>query len=235
MARIIKGVDVGRAVLITGTDTGVGKTYVACGLIRGFKRLGLRVFPYKPVETGCPEYPADGRLLRETAGLSVPDGDVVQYLFREPLAPAVAERIEGKSIDPFAIVSRIRELEGLYDVVVVEGAGGLLVPVTGRITYADLANMLGMPLVVVARARLGTINHTLLTLRVARSQGLRVLAVVVNGYEGRDTAERTNPEVIEDLGNCRVFVVPKGDPELPPELTEIARFICEGLGCNRSG
>ena len=218
----------GRAFLITGTDTGVGKTYVACGLLKAFRSMGIEACPFKPVETGCPEYPMDGRMLAGASGLELEDEDVVLYRFSEPLAPAVAEELEGERIDIYRIRERIAQLSGRYPVVVVEGAGGLLVPIKGNFTYADLAALCDLPLLVVARSKLGTINHTLLTLRVARCYGLRVLGVVVNGYEGADYAERTNPDVIRDMGNCRVFVVPKGGEE-PPELTEIARFVYENL------
>ncbi len=212
--------------LVTGTDTGVGKTYVACGIIRALKRMGVRVHPFKPVETGCSSVPEDALALAEAAGVS-PE-DVVAYTFREPLAPAVAERLEGGKIDVMRIISRFRELEGSSDVVLVEGAGGLLVPITGSFTYADLAALLGIPVLVVARSRLGTINHTLLTLRVLRAYGLRELGVVVNGYRGEDTAERTNPEVIRELGHCRVFVVPHGEPSV--ELFEVAGAVNAYLG-----
>ena len=217
----------GKAFLVTGTDTGVGKTFVACGLLKAFRQMGVSVAPFKPVETGCPEYPMDGRLLKEAAGLSIDDSEVVPFLFSEPLAPAVAEELEGKKIDLEVLGQNLKRLRSSYEMVVVEGAGGLLVPVKGRITYADLAVMWDLPVLVVARSKLGTINHTLLTLRVARACGLKVLAVVLNGYEGADTAERTNPRIIKELGDCEVFLVERHDE--PPVLKEIAEFVYESL------
>ncbi len=217
----------GKAFLVTGTDTGVGKTFVACGLLRAFREMGVSAAPFKPVETGCPEYPMDGSLLKEAAGLDVDDSDIVPFLFSEPLAPAVAEELEGKKIDLEVLGRTLKRLRNSYEVVVVEGAGGLLVPVKGRVTYADLAVMWDLPVLVVARSKLGTINHTLLTIRVARAYGLKVLAVVLNGYEGTDAAERTNPRIIRELGDCEVFLVGRHDE--PPVLKEIAGFLHENL------
>ncbi|BAT72088.1 dethiobiotin synthetase [Thermosulfidibacter takaii ABI70S6] len=217
----------GLAFLVTGTDTGVGKTYVARGLIKAFVAKGLVTLPFKPVETGCLDYPMDGRALVEAAQCNIKDEEVVPLLFKEPLAPAVAEKIEGKRIDLHFLTEKFLQLKKKSDILVIEGAGGLLVPVTGKFTYADLANLWDLPLVVVARSKLGTINHTLLTLRVARAQGLKVLAVVLNGYEGADVAERTNPEVIEELGDIKVFLIGKSDE--PPALTELAEYVYENL------
>ncbi len=215
-------------IFITGTDTGVGKTFVACGLIKGFREMGLRVVPFKPVETGCPDYPMDGRALIEASGIDLSYDLVVPYLFREPLAPSVAARLEGRQIDLCFIKERFKKLESMGDLVVVEGAGGLLVPIAGRFTYADLAVFLDLPLIVVARSKLGTINHTLLTLRVARAYGLKVLGVVLNMYEGADTAERTNPDVIKELGGCEVYLVERCDEV--PTLKRLAEAVYEGLG-----
>ncbi len=217
----------GKAFLVTGTDTGVGKTFISVGLIKAFREMGIDVVPFKPVETGCPEYPIDGRALKEAAEVDLKDDEVVPYLFREPLAPAVAEEVEGRIIDLSVLEERFDALKARSELVVVEGAGGLLVPVKERVTYADLANMWNLPIVIVARSKLGTINHTLLTLRVARAQGLKVLCVVLNEYEALDIAERTNPGVIESLGDCKVFLV--GKHEGPPVLRDIAEYIYESL------
>ena len=215
-------------IFITGTDTGVGKTFVACGLIKGFREMGLKVIPFKPAETGCPDYPMDGRALIEASGLNLDYEEVVPYLFKEPLAPSVAAKLEGREIDLCLIKERFKKLESIGDLVVVEGAGGLLVPIAEKFTYADLAVFLDLPVLVVARSKLGTINHTLLTLRVARAYGLRVLGVVLNMYEGADTAERTNPDVIRELGGCEVYVVEKRDEV--PTLKGLAEAVYEGLG-----
>lgn len=222
-----RGRSMGKGFLITATDTGVGKTFIGCCLMQAFSDMGLSVFPFKPVETGCEPEPQDALNLLKHASINLKLNEVCPYTFKEPLAPMVAERIEEKKIDISKIEKLYRNALKRFDIVMVEGAGGLLVPITGRFTYADLANLLNLPLIIVARSKLGTINHTLLTVRLAQAQGLKVMAVILNQYEGKDTAEKTNPEVINELSHIPVFRVPI--MEEPAPLTEIAEFIHANL------
>jgi dethiobiotin synthetase len=172
-------------VLITGTDTGVGKTWIGCGLVRALRAAGRAVAVRKPLETGClwqngELFPADAAELRRAAGDEEPLEQICTLRLEEPLAPAVAAERAGRVIEPSEIVGEIRAAARRVDVVVVEGAGGLLVPLSGRYGYADLARDLGARLVVVVGARLGAINATLLTLEVAAARGLAVAGLVVN-------------------------------------------------------
>lgn len=171
--------------LVTGTDTGVGKTWVGCGLVRALKATGRRVVVRKPAESGCERrgevlIPADAVALRDAAGCEEPLERVCALRLEEPLAPGVAAERAGIAIDPTQIAAEIAASGSDKDLVVVEGAGGLLVPLAGRYLYADLARDLQARLLVVVGARLGAINHTLLTLEVATARGLPVLGVVVN-------------------------------------------------------
>lgn len=201
----------GKALLVTATDTGVGKTVVTGGLAVGFRRMELVPGIFKPVESGVVGEPLDGLFLKRCSATSRPLEEVVPYRLAEPLAPAVAAERAGVRISLEVIKARLEDWRQAHPVTLVEGAGGLLVPITGAFTYADLARWLDLPILVVARPSLGTINHTLLTVRLARAVGLRVLGVVISGYPGEPgVAERTSPEVIERMGDVEVLaLVPK--------------------------
>jgi dethiobiotin synthetase len=169
-----------RGFFVTGTDTGVGKTLVACGLARLAVRRGLRPIPFKPVETGCDPTAADAHALWTAAGRPVPEADVCLYRFRLPAAPAQAAEAEQQTVDLDRLVAAAADLARRGDLLIVEGAGGLLVPYGDGWTAADLMQRLQLPLVVVARTALGTINHTALTIREASRRGLPVRALVLN-------------------------------------------------------
>ncbi|HZR82111.1 MAG TPA: dethiobiotin synthase [Candidatus Binatia bacterium] len=244
----------GRVLLVTGTDTGVGKTHVACGLVRALRSLGASVAVRKPAETGCapalaasrartPEpaagageallrdgqadvlgsqrepiagtdlWPADGAALRDAAGGGESLGAVCPYRFAEPLAPAVAARRAGVEIDVRGLVRDARRRSAEVGWLVVEGAGGLLVPLRGAETFADLAGAVGASLVLVVGARLGAINHALLTIEVARARGLAVAGLVVNHFgPTHDLAIDTLGESLRELaGVPLVATVPFGD------------------------
>jgi adenosylmethionine---8-amino-7-oxononanoate aminotransferase len=195
-----------RGILVTGTDTGVGKTLVAAALARALRRRGIDAGVMKPAATGVPP-DDDADLLRAAAGSDDPPALVSPLRFREPLAPAVAADREGRTPDPAAIRAAFEVLAARHDVVVVEGVGGLLVPVAWGYTVADMARDLGLPLLVVARAGLGTLNHAALTVEAARARGLPVLGVVLNRTEAAapGPAEETNPAALERLCGVRVL------------------------------
>ena len=192
------------ALFVTGTDTGVGKTFVACALAHALRRRGRRVSVMKPVETGVEGEPADARALRAAAGDPAPLEVVCPYRLRAPLAPAVAAPLEGRIVDVARLAQLIRRRAAEADVLLVEGAGGILVPLDAATTYADLALACGLPLLIVAANRLGAINHCALTARVAGAMGLAVLGFVLT----RVTAE---PDASVD-GNARVITELTGLP-----------------------
>lgn len=177
-----------RVVLVTGTDTGVGKTVVTCALLRALRARGLHPVAIKPVETGCADLdqPEDALLLRAAAGGTTPLDVVCPARYRTPAAPATAARLEGSRHSFEGLVDHVKGVRARSAGVIVEGAGGLLVPLAEGRSFADLALALGAPLVVVARDALGTINHTSLTLEAARSRGIAVLAVVLNAVAAPD-------------------------------------------------
>lgn len=188
---------------ITGTDTAVGKTYLSTVLLGLLRRRGLNVAAMKPVETGvkADDPASDAMRLREAAGSDDPIDRIRPILLAEPLAPWVARLRSGGSVDLNALDEAYQRLQEGRDAILVEGAGGLLVPITRDLAYDGLFVQWGLDLIVVAGNRLGTINHTLLTVRAAHDAGLRVRGVVLNalGPEPGGIAERTNLEALSEL------------------------------------
>jgi len=202
-----------RGIFITGTDTGVGKTFVAEGIIRALRDDGCSVCPMKPVETGCGArlVPKDAMRLIRASGVEEPVDVINPYRFRLPTAPAVAAEIEGVRIRRERVLSLYRGLLRRYDLVLVEGAGGIMVPVYKDYLFVDLIKDLDVPVIIVTRPGLGTINHTLMTIEVARAHSINVYGVIINYSEDirRDTTVKTNPEVIKRLGKTRLIgIVP---------------------------
>jgi dethiobiotin synthetase len=199
-------------VFVTGTDTDVGKTVVAAGLTAALRSLNIRATYFKPVQSGCQEedgriIASDARLAQTMAGLAEPLEVLTPVVLKLPLAPAVAAAQAGVRIDLEEIARVYRDLVGRYDFVVVEGAGGLYVPlVDNAFLVLDLARWLGLPVLVVARPGLGTINHTVMTVKTIEQAGLPVVGVIINQYpENPNLAARTNPEIIEALGGRPVL------------------------------
>jgi dethiobiotin synthetase len=189
---------------VTGTDTGVGKTVVSCALLAALRARGLVARGMKPVETGVavPRAPdTDAARLRRAAGDVDAWEDVCPAIYTEPLAPMVAAERANRPLDLVALDAAAARLAAGADALVVEGAGGLLVPLTRSLTFAGLATHWGLELVVVAADRLGVLNHALLTVREAERRGLRVRAVVLNALRPApaDVAESTNADVLRDL------------------------------------
>jgi dethiobiotin synthetase len=195
----------GRGIFITGTDTGVGKTFFACSLAALLRDLGYRVGIMKPAETGCSErdgklIPADALRLIEASGCAEPLEKICPYRLPEPLAPSIAAERAGVKIDIDHLLAVYHELGSKHDVTIVEGAGGLMVPLLASYTYADLARVLKLPLIVVAANKLGAINHLLLTLDHASCKELMVLGYVLNRVTNEPSiAAETNREVLSSL------------------------------------
>lgn len=202
-----------KGIFLSGTDVSVGTTVVGIAIVAALRREGVNVGVMKPFESGVSARSmSDRELLASAAGATDPDDDISPYRFEEPVAPAVASVLSHRPIDLQVVRAAYQRLAQRHDLVLVEGIGGLLVPVTEGVAMGDLAGELeegGLPLIIVARLGLGTINHTLLTLEAARSRELEVLGVVLNGREQGEPglAERTNPDVIARLGRTRVLGV----------------------------
>ena len=199
-----------RGILVTGTDTGIGKTVVASALCAAMKSRGHDVRALKPVESGTNEndgVPADASLLAACAGMgSWQEANVVALA--EPLAPVVAAELESASLDLEAMDARVAELRS-QGPLVVEGVGGALVEVVPGTTVADLAGRWDLAVLVVAGNRLGVLNHTLLTIEALLSRGAVVAGVVINTLHPGDptVAERTNAAELERLLDPQVRVL----------------------------
>ena len=200
-----------RGLFVTGTDTGVGKTVVAAAIVAALHAADEPVHPLKPVLSGLdepsgPDWRPDHELLARAAGV---DPDTVTLIRYGPaVSPHLAAELEGRPIDPNELRARILEAAGGRGTIVVEGVGGLLVPLAPGYDVRALARDLDLPLVVAARTGLGTINHTLLTLEAARSAQLDVLAVVLTPWPEEPSAvERSNRETIARLGEVPVVTL----------------------------
>lgn len=202
---------------ITGTDTGVGKTLVSCGIAAALRAAGLRVGVMKPIETGGSD---DAERLRRAAGDRHPLAVVRPIAYDDPAAPLVAARRARRPIDLDRLDEAVTWIAGDSDALLVEGAGGLLVPITETESYATLFARWELDVVVVAANRLGVLNHTLLTVAAAQAHGLAVRAVVLNAVapSGGSVAERTNEAVLkETLRSVPVVSVPFIPPPHDPE------------------
>jgi len=174
-----------RGVFVTGTDTGVGKTLVSTHLLRLLRGRGIDVGAMKPVETGVGAAgPLDAIALREAAGRVDPLEDVCPVQLALPAAPNVSAEAESTALGLAPIREAFSRLRARHDWLLVEGAGGLLVPILADCSMADLAGELGLPVLLVARARLGTINHTLLSLAEIERRGLELAGVVISHADG---------------------------------------------------
>lgn len=218
-------------VFVTGTDTGVGKTAVAAGLAALAERRLRERGPAEPAAgavspPAAPEVPravrlwkpaqsgaapgaadADSRRLQRASGLAQEEADIASYTLEAPLAPWIAARLAGGGIDYPRLVREGRERLARGDFLLAEGAGGLAVPLTAERLVADLARDLALPLLIVARPGLGTVNHTVLTAAYARQFGLDVAGVILNGVRPDMEPARLaeNREMIERFGGVRVW------------------------------
>jgi len=201
-----------RGVFITGTDTDVGKTWVAAGLTAALRQRGVKAVYFKPIQSGCPQeegrlIPTDARLARQVAGLDEPLEGLTPICLRLPLAPGVAAAQAGVEVDPGLIAAGLKGLAARYEFLVVEGAGGLYVPLIGtHFLVLDLIRWLNLPLAVVAKSGLGTINHTVLTVKAAQAAGIEVAGIILNRYpEKPGLAAETNPGVIAALTGAPIL------------------------------
>jgi dethiobiotin synthetase len=206
-----------KGLFITGTDTGVGKTYIGSALVRTLSARGHRLRVRKPVESGCapsasgPE-PADAIALHEAAGRVEPLDSVCPIRLQAALSPPRAARLEGRPLSLSELTASCQRGLGPQDLLIVEGAGGFYSPIAEDGLNADLAQRLGLPLVLVIGDRLGCINHTLLTLEAARRRGLSIAALVLSRPGSPDEASMDNLQDLSELLSDPIVAFPH-DPE----------------------
>lgn len=197
---------------ITGTDTEVGKTIIAGAIIKIINFLGLKACGMKPVESGCGRegevlIPYDGMFLKQFAHVDSPINLITPCCLESPLAPLIASEIDRTGINIVEIKKAFNKLSRQCDALVVEGIGGLLVPLKNDYFVIELAKEFGLPLIVVARPGLGTINHIMLTVNYALKEGLEVAGVVMNYSQPPENtlAEETNPKLLSQI--CQVPII----------------------------
>jgi dethiobiotin synthetase len=234
---VLTSLDVPRrpGLFVTGTSTDVGKTVVAAAIALSLRRRGLRVGVCKVAATGCERrreglVSADAEYLAYHADARHPLETICPQRFVEPLAPAVAAERAGTPLDWAAIRHALDTIAADSDVMVVEGVGGVLVPMDGGHTVLDLMRALQLPAVVVAAAGLGTINHTLLTVGAIRAAGVPLAGVVINRYPAdADAATETNPAAIERWGRVPVLCLCPDEPFDWPAMPEGVAAAVEGV------
>lgn len=205
-----------RGVFITGTDTGVGKTLVTAALAVCLKQRGLSVGVMKPIETGCRGEGASGSdaaRLYAAAGVTEPVEEISPYRFADPLAPLAAARRAGQTIILSRIVRAYKALASRYPFLLVEGAGGALVPITPTTDTRDVIVQLNLPVVVVVRTILGAVNHTLLTLEALRHRRISVLGVFLNRFGAHPP---TSDELLQETSTIDLLRERSGTPVIGP-------------------
>ncbi len=198
---------------VTATDTDVGKTFVACAVARALGARGRDVGVMKPVASGCEcgdsgaLVSGDTKALVKASGATDPPELVTPVAFAAPLAPTAAARAEGASFERGRIFEAFEKLRARHEFLIVEGIGGLMVPLEERWTVRDMAKELGAPVVIVSRDALGTINHTALTVECARAVGLDLCGIILNRLPdaSADVSCETNAREIEELTGVRII------------------------------
>jgi dethiobiotin synthetase len=197
--------------LVTGTDTGVGKTFVTSGLVRFARSQGLDSVGMKPICTGDND---DVRQLLEACGFCEPEHLINPVWYKTPVAPYAASIIEDRSIDISVICEAFEQLTTRHSSVLVEGAGGIAAPILAGYDFRDLAREIDLHVIVVAANRLGVLNHTRLTVEAIRSAGLECSLIALNSVQGEpDISQATNLSVMESLLDVPIAAVEHNQQE----------------------
>ena len=207
--------------LITGTDTGIGKTFCGCGLIRAARAAGVKCSGMKPFCTGGT---SDVELIAAASGNDIPHHLLNPVWLRPPLAPYAAAMLENRPIDITAVQKAYHELAAKHDLVLVEGAGGLLVPILRDYNFRDLSVDLNLEVILVAPNRLGVINHVLLSAESIANAGLRLALLILNEVDPEPTlAAQTNPSILEELLNVPLYLSPFQNGDFTKALKLLVR------------
>jgi dethiobiotin synthetase len=218
-----------RGIFVAGSDTGVGKTVVAAGLTRLARRRGLRALAVKPIETGCPVrsgelHPEDGAFLARAIDDGLTLDECAPFRFSLPASPYRAAAMEGRRLKVGDPVEHVLTVAEDADLTVVEGAGGLFVPIEDRVMMIDLIERLGYPVILVARSALGTINHTLLSLEALAKREIDTLGVILSRTSARRGPEEefTPRDLSRLIGEIPLAVLPHLEPEKRDDPDAIA-------------
>lgn len=207
-----------KSLFICGTDTAVGKTFVTASLAASLNQIGIKTACFKPLESGCQKTKknnqitykrADSLFLKRVSGMSENLDDINPYYFKEALAPGIAAQRQSKKISFLKIKQSLTNLEKKYDLVLVEGAGGLLVPASPQKSNVDLIKCLRLPVLLIAHLGLGTLNHSQLTYNELSRNHIQVMGLILNQTKKTKTiADKTNPSYLKKIGLPLWGVVP---------------------------
>jgi dethiobiotin synthetase len=221
------GLNRGRGLFITGTDTGVGKTLIAGAIAKILSQKGKNAGVFKPIATGCKKtkngfVSEDAEFLAHCIDNKLGLDVINPVKFEKPAAPFACEKAENRKVDFVKIAIAYNHICSKTDFVIVEGIGGIKVPITKNIDVLALAKAFNLPVVVVTRSKLGTINHTLLTIDAVRQTGLLLAGIIINGYDEKtkDFAERTNAAIIKEVGKVEFMAVVPFD-----DTTNMEKFV----------
>ncbi|MFC1496531.1 dethiobiotin synthase [Candidatus Margulisiibacteriota bacterium] len=195
-------------IFITATDTEVGKTIVSAALVKHFRMQGISCGYMKPISCG-PKKDNDAVFLKKLLKLKDPLKLINPIALPYPLSPYAAAKKAGIKLSKSSILKKIRESYSLltthYSLLTIEGVGGALVPITKDYMVADLIKDLKIPAIIVARAGLGTLNHTFLTIEALRKRKIKILGIIMNGYTGKELSEKSNAKIIQQIGKIPVL------------------------------
>ena len=219
-----------RGFFVTGTDTGIGKTVVAAALAHCLVQQGKRVAIFKPIASGCEMgeqglVSSDALFLAQCGGTGQTAEEITPIRYEQPLAPLVAARLSKRAIDWDLIVQTYRNLTQNYDMVLVEGIGGIMVPLEADYLVQDLMADMALPAIIVARADLGTINHTLLTVQACRTHNLPIAGIILNQNQPskNELAVESNPRVVSELTGAKILAILDRDPETSVESLQLGQ------------
>ncbi len=215
-----------KGIFVTGTDTGVGKTIVACGIAAALKETQFDVGVFKPLLSGISREHAtsDTNLLKQMSQTSLLHEEITPFDFVHPLAPLIAARLEKREIFLKDVLNYWEKVKSRHEFFIVEGAGGISVPLGEDFLVSDLIKALKLPVLIVARPNLGTINHTFLTVQFAKNNSIPIAGIIINGKSNhQDLAEETNPKLMEDMCGIPILGV-------TPKLKEITRENVQRMG-----
>lgn len=193
-----------KGIFITATDTEAGKTYVSCKIVQAIKKTGLKnCGVYKPVSTGNRD---DAKALIKAAGIKEKPETVTPVFFKNPMSPYGASLIEKKSFDTKKVKAGFKYFINKYDFTVVEGVGGVLVPLKKDLYVSDMIKIFDLPVIVVARFGLGTLNHTLLTIDKLQRDKIKVAGIILSGKKDpKDISVKSNAALIKSLTKLPVL------------------------------
>lgn len=203
-----------KGIFITATGTDIGKTYISALIVKKMREDGINCGYYKPALSGD-VYPNDCEYVLKTAGIEADANKYISYKFKPAVSPHLASQIENNPIKLDKILTDFNRIKSEYDYVLVEGAGGIVCPFGENLLLPDVIKALGLDIIIVASASLGTINSTVLTVEYAKQQGINIRGIILNNYNETDIMQIDNKKMVEKLTGIKVLATAKtGDTDI---------------------